>query len=69
MLKISEGDIKSLYAMKLVPPKNLRSIVHLSTIHSNTIPESSGSTLNSAFSVTNCLELHNAISFYSSCNV
>ena len=52
VLKMNEGDIKFLYAMKLVPPKNLGSIVHLSTIHNNTIPESTGTTLNITFSVT-----------------
>jgi hypothetical protein len=53
----------------VVPLKNLRSIVHLCTIHSNTIPESTGTTLHIAFNVTYCLELHNAISYYQLCNL
>ena len=33
MWKISEGDTKFLYAMRLVPPKDLGSIVHPGHIH------------------------------------
>ena len=33
MSEISEGDPKFLYALKLVPPKDLGSIVHPGTVH------------------------------------
>ena len=33
MWEISEDDIEFLCAMILVPPKDLRNIVHLNTIH------------------------------------
>ena len=35
MWEYSEGDTKFLYAMKLVPSKDLGSTVHLSTIYQN----------------------------------
>ena len=37
MWEISEGDTKFLYAMKLVPPKDLGNIVHRDIIHYNII--------------------------------
>lgn len=33
MWEINEGDIKFLYAMKLMPPVDLGNIVHLGSIH------------------------------------
>ena len=33
MWGISEGDIEFLYAMRIVPPKDLESIVRLGTVH------------------------------------
>ena len=37
MREIGEGDIIFLYIVKLVPPKDLGSIVHFDTIDNNTI--------------------------------
>ena len=33
MREISEGDAKQIYAIKLVPPKDLGNIVHPNIIH------------------------------------